>query len=66
MQNQEVSEELVRKKIRDPSGFEWLKQSRFHWREDRDTVITSICDVDFEYSFEYLGAPITLIYEDVR
>ena len=66
MQNQEVSEELVRKKIRDPSDFEWLKQSRFHWREDRDTVITSICDVDFEYSFEYLGAPITLIYEDVR
>ena len=53
---QEATEELVKKKIRDPSDFEWLKQSRFHWRADRDTVVTSICDVDFEYSYEYLGA----------
>ena len=61
---QEVTEELVRKKIRDPSDFEWLKQSRFHWREDRDTVITSICDVDFEYSFEYLGAKTCQLSDD--
>lgn len=45
----------MRKKIRDPTDFEWLKQCRFYWRDDRDTVIISICDVDFEYSFEYLG-----------
>ena len=51
------AEDLVRKKIRDPTDFEWLKQCRFYWRDDRDTVIISICDVDFEYSFEYLGAP---------
>ena len=50
------AEDLVRKKIRDPTDFEWLKQCRFYWRDDRDTVIISICDVDFEYSFEYLGA----------
>jgi dynein heavy chain len=50
------AEELVKKKIRDASDFEWLKQARFYWRDDRDTVIISICDVDFEYSFEYLGA----------
>ena len=49
------AEDLVRKKIRDPTDFEWLKQCRFYWRDDRDTVIISICDVDFEYSFEYLG-----------
>ena len=48
-------EDLVRKKVRDPSDFEWLKQCRFYWRDDRDTVIISICDVDFEYSYEYLG-----------
>ena len=46
----------MRKKIRDPTDFEWLKQCRFYWRNDRNTVLISICDVDFEYSFEYLGA----------
>lgn len=45
----------MRKKIKDPADFEWLKQCRFYWREDKQTVIISICDVDFEYSFEYLG-----------
>lgn len=46
---QQASEDLVRKKVRDPSDFEWLKQCRFAWRDDRDTVVISICDVDFEY-----------------
>jgi len=55
------AEELVRKKVKDPSDFEWLKQCRFYWREDKQTVIISICDVDFEYSFEYLGAPPPLL-----
>ena len=50
------AEDLVRKKIRDHTDFEWLKQCRFYWREDRQTVVISICDVDFDYSFEYLGA----------
>ena len=45
----------MRKKVKDASDFEWLKQCRFYWREDKQTVIISICDVDFEYSFEYLG-----------
>ena len=45
----------MRKKVKDPSDFEWLKQCRFAWRDDRDTVVVSICDVDFEYSYEYLG-----------
>ena len=49
------AEELVRKRIRDPGDFEWLKQCRFYWRDDKDTVIISICDREFEYSFEYLG-----------
>ncbi len=36
-------------------------QVRFYWREDKDTVIISICDVDFEYSFEYLGVKERLV-----
>ncbi|KAI3432720.1 hypothetical protein D9Q98_004263 [Chlorella vulgaris] len=57
----EASEDLVRKKVRDPGDFEWLKQCRFGWREERDTVVISICDVDFEYSYEYLGVKERLV-----
>ena len=47
--------------VKDPTDFEWLKQARFYWREDRNTVIISICDVDFTYSFEYLGVKERLV-----
>ena len=55
------AEELVKHKIKDPTNFEWLKQARFYWREDKDTVIISVCDVDFEYSYEYLGVKERLV-----
>jgi dynein heavy chain len=61
MHQKEASEDLVRKKVRDPSDFEWLKQCRFAWRDDPDTVVISICDVDFEYSYEYLGVKERLV-----
>ena len=56
-----LAEELVKHKIKDPTDFEWLKQARFYWREDKDTVIISVCDVDFEYSYEYLGVKERLV-----
>ena len=55
-----ASAELVRKRVKDPGDFEWLKQCRFYWRDDKDTVIISICDRNFEYSFEYLGGLLLL------
>ncbi|CAD7698753.1 unnamed protein product [Ostreobium quekettii] len=61
MHQKESTEDLVKKKVKDPTDFEWLKQCRFYWREDKDTVIISICDVDFEYSFEYLGVKERLV-----
>jgi hypothetical protein len=36
-------------------------QVRFYWREDADTVKIHICDVEFEYSFEYLGVKERLV-----
>lgn len=48
MHQKESTEDLVRKKVKDPTDFEWLKQVRFYWRDDRDTTIIGICDVDFE------------------
>ena len=49
-----TTEELVRKRVRDPSDFEWLKQVRVYWRAEAG-VVTSICDANFDYSYEYLG-----------
>mmetsp|Transcript_5388 Transcript_5388/g.12712 ORF Transcript_5388/g.12712 Transcript_5388/m.12712 type:complete len:4322 (-) Transcript_5388:507-13472(-) len=61
MHQKESVEDLLKKKVKDPSDFEWLKQVRFYWRDDKDTVIISICDVDFEYSYEYLGVKERLV-----
>lgn len=61
LHQKEATEELVRKRIRDPRDFEWLKQCRVTWRDDKDTVIISICDVSLEYSYEYLGVKERLV-----
>merc|ERR1719253_1004840 len=38
-----------------------MKQARFYWNNELNTVIISICDVDFEYSYEYLGVKERLV-----
>lgn len=43
-------------KIRDKQDFEWTKNTRIYWRHEEDNLIIGITDVDFPYSYEYLGA----------
>jgi dynein heavy chain len=50
-----VFDDLVRKKVKDPSDFDWLQQARFYYKWDKDTSIISVTDVDFEYCYEFLG-----------
>ena len=54
-------EEICKLKVKDPSDFDWMKQARFYWREDKNTTIISVADVDFEYSYEYLGVKERLV-----
>lgn len=56
------------KKISDANDFEWLKQARFYWKPSPardhvgpDACLISICDVEFRYSFEYLGCKERLV-----
>ena len=43
-------------KLKDENDFDWLKNTRCYWKVEEATVAVSVTDVEFIYSYEFLGA----------
>lgn len=42
-------------KIKDAQDFEWTRNTRCAYRNEEQHIIISVTDVDFTYSYEFLG-----------
>lgn len=42
-------------KLKDEHDFDWLKNTRCYWKVEEATVAVSVTDVEFIYSYEFLG-----------
>eukprot|EP01063_Lacrimia_lanifica_P013617 TRINITY_DN20252_c0_g1_i1.p1 TRINITY_DN20252_c0_g1~~TRINITY_DN20252_c0_g1_i1.p1 ORF type:complete len:4669 (+),score=1741.83 TRINITY_DN20252_c0_g1_i1:139-14145(+) len=53
------------KKVRSIGDFEWVRQTRYYWRSERDTAMATTIDVDFDYGFEYQSQGEKMVITDV-
>ncbi|KAL0242811.1 hypothetical protein GEMRC1_005374 [Eukaryota sp. GEM-RC1] len=51
----DVVNDLIEQKVDSPDNFQWQKQLRLKWDDQRFDCFADICDAQFQYNYEYLG-----------
>jgi len=57
----DVFDDVWRKKLKDPTAFDWMQQLRFYYRTDIDNTSCECCDRAFPYCYEFLGCEERLV-----
>jgi len=57
----DIWNEIVKKRLKSVNEFDWLKQTRFYWKVDKDDCIVSVTNCDLQYCYEYLGVAERLV-----
>lgn len=53
---QKILEDAKQHKISNANDFDWTKNTRIYWKHEEEHVALQITDVEFIYSYEFLGA----------
>ncbi|CAH8622829.1 unnamed protein product [Heterobilharzia americana] len=61
LHQKDIFASLVKDRIKSPTDFDWLKQTRFYYLEDSDVCLISITDVNFIYQDEFIGCTERLV-----
>ena len=61
MHQKDVFDALIKLNTKHANDFEWLKQSRFYYRQDIEKMHICITDVTFDYMNEFLGCQDRLV-----
>lgn len=52
----QVQEDAKANKLQNSNDFDWSKNTRICWNNEKDQICISVTDVEFIYSYEFLGA----------